>query len=603
MSSFSLNLLTLFLNLVILGCVLGVTGFPARLAAGLRRLPLHPWLAWTRWARRHRERALEAASQELARQEPVTLRVGRSLVSLVDPRNDRNLLGQVGWLRKEILRELGLLLPGVKMSDHLGLDGHEYVLYVYGVEAARGRLYADRYLACGPEDALARLGEIPTFHPLTGQPAAWVRQDQLFEAGEMGCMLMEPREVLAFHLRHAVWQQAPRFITEDFARNFLKRACELEPESSWRRTLLEPHLPRLRKALQAVLELGGDLKNPPLIVRTFEGNLRRYEEPEVVGQRIIESLRRPASQREDAALASALLYTAHWNEMLCLELFPLMDHNQLSQLTSGLLRMQHSPGPVMERLWNELGSRTEAAWGRSYQELAEQIQHVLSRGLERPQPMAGVEKLAVLILSLPRQQGPELAEAILRQLPRQAAGELTAALGRYAPLWSEAPFRPDGRQALEFGLRERIVGEFLDNLAVGRPEPGGPGLQLLRGQVRRLARTEPERLAVALEWFYFSPVEPISRFQALVESNPRRLIREMLAYFRNGASRAGGAERAAAVLACVPLEAARALRSRLRGRGCVVPETAPADLELVALAEFASRYGRRMGREPGVVVN
>ena len=32
--------------------------------------------------------------------------LGRGLLSLVDPRNDRNLIHQMGWLRKEIHRQL-----------------------------------------------------------------------------------------------------------------------------------------------------------------------------------------------------------------------------------------------------------------------------------------------------------------------------------------------------------------------------------------------------------------------------------------------------------------------------------------------------------------
>ena len=572
--------------------------FPPSWKSWLAGLPI---IRSTSWARRYRKTCLEQLRLEPTRDHPLTMSVGRELLSFVDLRNERNLIQQVGWLRKEVHRELGLALPGVKFSDNLALDAFEYVVCFQGQELARGRIFPNRHLVLEPNEAIKKLVDSTWYaqHPVTGQFGVWIPNDTLGLVVGSGSFAYDALEVISLHLRHTFWHRGATFITHEYAQLFVQRALELEPCYPVRRQALEQFLPRLRKVLQNLLELGGDLKDPGTIVRVFETHMKRCESPEAISKRILEVSCSETGSPVDGSVAGAILYSAHWNEMLCMELFPNMDQQQLSQLTSGLLKMQHYPGPAVERLWNEIGTRSESlVWGRSNQELADQIRYILSRGLERPQPMSAVEKLAILILSFPKSSGPGLACQILEHLNRSQAGELASLLGRYALLWSEAPLRPDGRNLLEIGLRERVVVEFLDWLGYCEvfptPYPGAT----LQNFVIHHARNSSEAFCSVLERHYFPSTEPIGHFRTLVSAQPQRTIRLMLQFWAKTGRRVTAQRRAAFVLSCLNHDLRLTMVTRLRGRGYALPtpESEPSSAEVQqALREFVYYFQSHLG--------
>ena len=519
---------------------------------------------------------VENASRESSREHPLSITLGRGLLRIADPGNEYNLLEQLSWLRKEIHRETGLILPGFKVTDSPRLESHEYVVYYQDLEIARGRLYLERFLVTGLQNDLAIGADCPWYdhHPVTGDPSLWLTSDEVGQYAALGCLWFEPFELLTLHLRNTLRQRASLFITCEYANHFLVRALEMDGGSPLRRRHLEGTLPRFHRVLQSLLDLGGDLRDPVHILRTFERALRKIEAPEIVGKRILEQKVCAAEVPcVDNSVAGAMLYSAHWNEMLCLELFPHMDQQQLSLLTSGILTMQHYPGALVEKLWYDIGVRSESlVMGRSNQELADQIRSILSRGLDRPQPLTALEKLAVLLLSLPKNCGPGLSTELVSQLNRNQAGELATYLGRYAPYWSEAPMRSDQRSPLELGLRERVVAEFLDFAACAHHPKSNRSSACLLPQLIQWVRVQPDPVCSVIEQHYFPPVDPVSRFRFLVRRQPRRLMQWMLTYVRSTQIWVPSPARAAKVVQLLPSDLQMGLRARLRSRGCQLPD-------------------------------
>jgi diguanylate cyclase len=63
--------------------------------------------------------------------------IGRGLLDLVDPSKGGVLLEEIVLIRKEIEKELGLILPGVRFRDNLELKPLEYIIIVREKEVAR----------------------------------------------------------------------------------------------------------------------------------------------------------------------------------------------------------------------------------------------------------------------------------------------------------------------------------------------------------------------------------------------------------------------------------------------------------------------------------
>lgn len=136
--------------------------------------------------------------------DPISLEVGRGLLSLVDPNQGAKLLERVTSIRRHIALELGIVLPGVRFRDNLQLKPNGYVIKIKEIDVANGEVMVNQYLAIGPEDKLRSLRGTPTVDPTYGMPGVWISPELRGEAERLGCMLFDPVSVIATQLTEVV---------------------------------------------------------------------------------------------------------------------------------------------------------------------------------------------------------------------------------------------------------------------------------------------------------------------------------------------------------------------------------------------------------------
>ena len=69
--------------------------------------------------------------------DPISLEVGRGLLSLVDPNQGAKLLERVTSIRRHIALEMGIVVPGVRFRDNLQLRPNAYSIKIKDVEVLR----------------------------------------------------------------------------------------------------------------------------------------------------------------------------------------------------------------------------------------------------------------------------------------------------------------------------------------------------------------------------------------------------------------------------------------------------------------------------------
>jgi hypothetical protein len=504
------------------------------------------------------------------REHPVSFGVGRGLFTYADARQDDNVMEQFSWLRREIHRDLGVMLPGVLVQENLNLATFEYVLQIEGNEVARGTAFPGRtfVLGCPTLDLDASWKGT---HPVTKETGYWLSAEQVSSVVESGALAFSPLQFISLHLRHTLWSQASELISPEYTAAVLKRVCELEEPHPTRVQLLERHQVQIRRVFQAVLEKGGNLRDIQHIVRVFESTLPKVDSADAIATRALETAQDNEKTAIDGSVASAMLYTAHWNEMLCLELFPNMDIHQLGQLTAGLLKMQHFSGAAVERLWNELGGRTEGlVWGRSNQELAEHIRAFLQRGNDRPSKLNRLEKLAILILSLPKETGPSMVAQFLENFSKSEAIELAALVGRLAPFWSEAPMRADGRVFSEIGLRDRVIREFLEwrrHSDYRSPQIVSCSLSDCLEIAKSHYKKSPEAFLSLVQRRFFGLINPLGLFRSLANLQPHQTLRLMLKFSKLESPPITGEQHTAGILKLLPTDIGDSLALGLKSMG------------------------------------
>ncbi len=140
--------------------------------------------------------------------DPISLEVGRGLLSLVDPNQGAKLLERVTSIRRHIALEMGLVVPGVRFKDNLQLKPNAYVIKIKEIEMATGEVMVNQFLAIGPEDKLRNLRGTKTVDPTYGLPGVWISPEQRGDAERLGCMIFDPVSVIATQLTEVIRSNA-----------------------------------------------------------------------------------------------------------------------------------------------------------------------------------------------------------------------------------------------------------------------------------------------------------------------------------------------------------------------------------------------------------
>ena len=153
--------------------------------------------------------ASESATEENATAsalqiDQIRLELGYGLLSLVNAAEGNKLADQIKTLRKQLAKEIGFLLPMVRIQDNLQLPSDEYVLRIKEVESGRGSLRLHRLLAMDPEGKHIDLPGEPTTEPTFGLKASWIDRHLRAEAESKGYTVVDPLTVITTHLSEVI---------------------------------------------------------------------------------------------------------------------------------------------------------------------------------------------------------------------------------------------------------------------------------------------------------------------------------------------------------------------------------------------------------------
>ncbi|MEE2618460.1 MAG: flagellar biosynthesis protein FlhA, partial [Candidatus Poribacteria bacterium] len=155
---------------------------------------------------------IEQAEQELD-VEPIQLNVGYSLIQLVDPNEGGDLLNRIKEIRSSLARELGLVLPHIRIRDQMDLAPGAYRIVIREESVAEGELRTNEFLAMEVGPVTEEISGTPTLEPTNNQPAMWITADQRERAQMAGYLVIDPSSVLATHLVETTRRHADRFLT------------------------------------------------------------------------------------------------------------------------------------------------------------------------------------------------------------------------------------------------------------------------------------------------------------------------------------------------------------------------------------------------------
>lgn len=176
-------------------------------------------------------RALETPEEMMGSMviDPLELEVGYGLIPLVDEERADNLLHQITNIRRQILTELGFVLPVVRIRDNLRLGPQFYRLKIRGEEVAKGELMVERYLAIPGSDTEESIQGIATTEPAFGLPAMWISEAEKGRAEMSNYTVVSPLAVLSTHLTEVIRAHASDLLGRQMVQEMLNHLKEKTP--------------------------------------------------------------------------------------------------------------------------------------------------------------------------------------------------------------------------------------------------------------------------------------------------------------------------------------------------------------------------------------
>lgn len=132
------------------------------------------------------------------------LELGYGLLPLINYQKGHRLTEQIKALRKQIARELGFVMPAVRIQDNMQLPANTYVLKVKEMEAGRGEIRPDMLLVMDPSGGKINLPGEETTEPTFGLPAMWISEQHREEALFRNLTVVDPPTVITTHITEIV---------------------------------------------------------------------------------------------------------------------------------------------------------------------------------------------------------------------------------------------------------------------------------------------------------------------------------------------------------------------------------------------------------------
>ena len=167
---------------------------------------------------------------EIADNSPISVQLGYGLIGMVDEESGGPLVNRITGIRKQVSKDLGFIIPAVRVKDDLTLPANQYRIRVGQTIVGEDTIYPDRKLAIPGDNSKVKISGIEVIDPSFGMEAIWIESHKKAEAEANGYMVVEPESVLATHFSRILFRNAGKLIGQDDVQSLLDNLSESAPQ-------------------------------------------------------------------------------------------------------------------------------------------------------------------------------------------------------------------------------------------------------------------------------------------------------------------------------------------------------------------------------------
>ncbi|WNO53685.1 flagellar biosynthesis protein FlhA [Stakelama saccharophila] len=216
----------------------------------------------------------------------IVVDIGYGLVPLVDERKGSALMNRITGVRRQLSKELGFVVPQVRVRDDINLAPYTYRVSVGGVVVGEDQASPDEMLALDTGQAVGRLSGKQAKDPTFGLDAVWIAPSDADQATGAGYLVVDSGTVIATHLNQLLIQNASDLLGPDEVQALLD---ELKESAGQLVASLSPQpvpLTTLTQVLKGLLAENIPLKEFRRIASAIAVAAQRSLDPHEIGELI-----------------------------------------------------------------------------------------------------------------------------------------------------------------------------------------------------------------------------------------------------------------------------------------------------------------------------
>jgi flagellar biosynthesis protein FlhA len=279
----------------------------------------------------------EAAPQEeqisqTLQLDSVRLELGYELLTLVNSPVGQKLTEQIKALRKQIIKDLGFVMPSVRIQDNLKLSSTEYVLMIKEIDCGRGVVMVGKLLVMDPKGEDIKLPGVDTVEPTFGLPAKWVDENYREEALFNNYTVVDPSTVITTHLTEIIKENITELLSYSEAQKLLDEIGEEHKKLVKDVVPDTVNISTLQKVLQGLLSEMVSIRDLPLILEATADAVKLATSLNVITEMVRLRLARQISHENTGAdgYIPVITLSPEWEEVIVTHLTGDSDDKQLS---------------------------------------------------------------------------------------------------------------------------------------------------------------------------------------------------------------------------------------------------------------------------------
>ena len=159
---------------------------------------------------------------EVTDNSPISIQLGYGLIKLVDQDNTGPLVSRVTGVRRQVSKDLGFILPSVRITDDLNLGADEYTIKLGQTIIGQNQVFPDKLLAIPGDESDIKITGVNVKDPSFNMDATWIDKYNKDKAENAGYMIVTPEAVVATHLNQILLRHAGDLIGQDEVQELLE---------------------------------------------------------------------------------------------------------------------------------------------------------------------------------------------------------------------------------------------------------------------------------------------------------------------------------------------------------------------------------------------